>query len=254
MDWSDSLNQKRSLKLVLLIIGCFLTVIVTMLALIPFLSELLVVEVSEQMPPMVTQAAVPEAPEKVSVTVYYVMPENSKKISEIYIEVFRSGSSEVSYVRVPADTKITLSEELFKSLQTYAPELPQHLKISNMAENFSTEYGLTGCNRILSEVLGISFKEYVRTDATAMAEWKNLQEEEKSGTAFFDGYAKWLENSGSSRTTEERWMFYENRLAVSTVSMEIAPGSQEKDGYLLSAKRSKERLEQLMWKTESAEQ
>lgn len=223
----------------------------TMLALIPFLYEVLAVEVVEQSAPAVTQAPLPEAPEKVPVTVYYVMPENSKKISAIYIEVFHAGASGVSYMQVPVDTKVNLSEELYKSLQTYAPELPQYLKLSNMAESFSTEYGLTGCNRILSEVLGISLKAYVRTGAESMAEWLKLPGEEKTETGFFEAYKTWMENSSSSRTIEERWSYYESRRCIKKVIVETAPGSQEKDGYLLSGKRSREMLEEWMLRQES---
>ena len=240
------MKHKSSVLAVLTAIGCLLTVILTMLAFVPFLNEVLAVEVAEQQEPVITAAPEPERPGKTPVTVYYIMEENSKKISEVYIEVFLTGQETVSYLKIPVDTKVNLSEELYKSLQTYAPELPQHFKVSNMAECFSTEYGLTGCNRILSEVLGMSFTEYVRTDAVSFRDWLELQEEENSLTVFFEGYAKWLENSVSSYTQKERWTYYESRQNIRQILVEEAPGSREKDGYLISSKRSKERLEEMM--------
>lgn len=248
------MEHKSSAKIVLVASGCILTVVLAMLAFVPFLNELLAVEAVSTEQPVITTAPMPETPQKVLVTAYYIMEENSKKISDIYIEVYTVGSTMVSYMRVPADTKVNLSEDLYKSLQTYAPELPQYLKLSNMAESFSAEYGLTGCNRILSEVLGVSLTEYVRADAEALEAWKKLQEEEKDSRLFFEGYTEWIENSASSRTTEERWMYYESRQAVASVMVELAPGSQEKDGYLLSGKRSKERLQELMLRTEAVPQ
>lgn len=240
------LEYKALLKIVLytvlgsLLVGC------SMLAVLPVLTKYLAVEVVYTEPPVVTTAPLPEKPQEVLVTVYYEMEEDSKKIASIQIEVFHIGSSTVSYFEVPADTKINLSEDLYKSLQTYAPELPQYLKLSNMAESFSAEYGLTGCNRILSEVLGVSLTEYVRADAETMAAWLELQGTEKTETEYFAAYADWIKNSTSSLTVEERWTYYESRRKVEQVEQEVAPGSQEKDGYLISGKRSKERLGELI--------
>ena len=217
-----------------------------MLAFVPLMNEIFAVEVTMQAKPEVTAVPKPDRPEQSPVTVYYIAEENSKKISEIYIEVFPVGQQTVFYLKVPVDTKVNLSEELYKSLQTYAPELPQHFKLANMAEGFSKEYGLTGCNRILSEVIGISFTEYVRTDAVSFREWLELQEKEADASDFFEGYTEWLTDSFSSRTTEERWSYYESLQTVQQTIVEEAPGSREKDGFLISSKRSKERLEEMM--------
>lgn len=242
------MENRNSLKTVLLLMWGMLIVVITMAALLPFLNQLVKVEVQQTEAPVVTQAPAPGKPQDCMVTAIYEMAENSKKITAIYIEVFHAGSSTVSYVRVPVDAKVTLSEELYKSLQTYAPELPQYMKLSNMAESFSKEYGLTGCNRILSEVLGITLEEYVRADADTLATWFDLQIQEKTATGFFADYTEWLEQSVSSMGTEERWMYYENWQQVNWTTMETAPGSQEKDGYLISGKRSKELLQELMIK------
>ena len=169
-----------------------------------------------------------------------------KKISRLYVEVFPCGSGEVFYMEIPADTRADLSEELYKSLQTYAPELPQHLKLANMAEFFSTEYGLTAANRILSEVLGILLTEYVRTPTQAFEKWVELPMQEISEQDFFEAYAQWMANTSSSRPAKELWSYYESRRRIVEVVTEEAPGSREKDGYRISGKRSKERLEEMI--------
>lgn len=242
------MEYKALLKIVLytvlgsLLVGC------AMLAVLPVLTKYLAVEVVYTEPPVVTTAPLPEKPQEVLVTVCYEMEENTKKISAIRIEIFPVGSSVVHYFEVPVDTKVNLSEQLYKSLQAYAPELPQYLKLSNMAESFSEEYGLTGCNRILSEVLGVSLTEYVRADAETMMAWIELPWAEKTEKEYFAAYADWVEHSTSSLTAEERWTYYESRRLVQDIVTETAPGSREKDGYLLSSKRSRECLERLMTK------
>ena len=223
-----------------------LVVMLLMLVLLPFLTRLLKVEVASNASAVVTGAPTPNKPELISVSAVYQMEEGTKKISSIYIEVFQTARSQVAYMEIPVDTKVNLSEELYKNLQTYAPELPRYLKLSNMAESFSTEYGLTGCNRILSEVLGISIEKYVCADKESLQSWLALQPEEKSNTGFFEDYTKWMTNSVSSMGTEERWSYYESWRQVTGIQMETAPGEREKDGFLISGKRSKERLQELM--------
>ena len=240
------MKGKTSLKTILVIIGCTLTVVLAVLALMPLLNEIVAVEVVQNEVPVVTEKAIPYEPKECLVTAIYEMEENSKKISAIYIEVFHVGSDQVCYFEVPVDTRVNLSEELYKSLQTYAPELPKYLKLSNMAECFSKEYGQEGSNRILSEVLGISVEEYVRADAMALTEWFAVVEKEKTSTGFFADYTAWLENSRSSLNVEERWVYYESWKQVNSFTMEEAPGSRDKDGYLISEKRSRERLQELM--------
>ena len=240
------MDSKSSVKSIILLIGGMLIVVVTMAALIPFLNHILKVDVVRTGAAVVTSAPVQEKPEALSVSAIYQMEKESKKISAIYIEVFHTGSNQVSYLEVPVDTKVNLSEQLYKSLQTYAPELPQYLKLSNMAEGFSKEYGLTGCNRILSEVLGVSLENYVRADKETLQSWLALQAEEKSATGFFEDYAQWLEQSESGLEITERWMYYESWKQVTGIQVETAPGSREKDGFLLSGKQSRERLQELM--------
>lgn len=228
-----------------------LLVTLVVFTVLPFFHKRLKVKVEEPGITETTQVPLPEKPQKVLVTALYEMEEGSKKISAIYIEIYHVGSSTVSYFEVPADTKVNLSESLYKSLQTYAPELPQYLKLSNMAESFSEAYGLTGCNRILSEVLGISLTEYARADAVTLAEWMELPTKEKNAEAFFTAYTEWVSEAVSSLTAEELWTYYENRQKLKYMTMEEAPGSREKDGYLISGKRSKERLEELVLRPES---
>lgn len=244
------MGHKTTLKIVLLALGGTLLVTLVILAVLPALHKQLQVKVDENKTPAVTVTPLPAKAEELLITAYYEMEEGSKKIAAVYIEVFHTGSREVTYFEVPADTKINLSEELYKSLQTYAPELPQYLKVSNMAENFSEEYGLTGCNRILSEVLGVSLKEYVYGDKETLAAWFALPEKETTEKQYFTEYTDWLQNSVSSRREEERWIYYESWRQVKSSILETAPGSREKDGYLISSKRSKERLEELMLSAE----
>lgn len=224
--------------------------LLTVLLVLPALNSRFAVKVKQQDAAMITQAPLPDKPENVPVTVYYIMEENSKKISALYIEVLQIATNTLFYMEIPVDTKVDLSEELYKSLQTYGPELPQHFKLANMAESFSEEYRLTAANRILSEVLDFSVTEYVKATDEEFRKRPAIKVEEITPSVFFEAYSEWVKSTMSSRTVEERWSYYENRLRVTDMIMEIAPGSREKDGYLISSKRTKERLEEIIHKTE----
>ena len=245
------MENKTSLKLIMVFFFATIIIALTMMALIPFLNDALAVEVVKEETLEPNKVPVPEKPEELLVTALYGMEENSKKIEAIYIEVFLTGKETVTWLEIPADTKINISEELYKNLQTYAPELPQYLKVSNMAESFSAEYGLTGCNRILSEILGITVNEYLRADKESLMQWSNVLSEEKTSAGFFSDYTEWIASSEASLSVEERWMYYESLCRTSGLAVEQAPGSKEKDGFLISGKRSKERLQELMLRGDS---
>jgi len=238
-------THKSLAKILIAAACCIFAVVLVMLAVVPFLNGIFAVEVNIEEYNVATETVV-EPPEEVPVTVYYIMEEESEKISGIYVEVFPTAGNTVYYLEVPADTRVTLSEELYKSLQAYAPELPQYLKLSNMAENFSGEYSMAGCNRILSEVLEVSLTEYVKAEKGNFDFWLELQSLPKKDASFFDGYAVWMENSLSGRLPEERWCYYESRRQVSEVVVETAPGNREKDGYAVSGKRSGEWIRERM--------
>lgn len=238
--------RTNSLKIVVITLGTLFILLFSVILLGPFLNDLFSVEIKTTEASGLHQPPLPGKPEAVTLTAHYLMEENSKKISGIYIEVYHVGSDGVVYLEIPADTKVNLSEELYKSLQTYAPELPQYLKLSNVAESFSETYALTGCNRVLSELLGVSVTDYVRSDKESLEAWMAAQQETSKERDFFGTYTRWLEKSSSNKTLEERWIYYESRQKVQKVQVELAPGERQKDGYVLSGKRSGERLQELL--------
>lgn len=246
------MEQKKILKIILITLGSMFLLFLVIVALVPLLNKVFAVEVTQgNLVPGVTPAPMPGKPEELTVTAYYQMEDGAQKISKIYIEVYHTGSDKTVYLEIPADTKVNLSEELYKSLQTYAPELPQYLKFSNMAESFSESYALTGCNRILSEQLGVSVTDYVRADKEAVETWFLEQQENPEKRNFFRIYTEWMENSSSNKSLEERWIYYESKSKIQEVLIELAPGNREKDGYVLSGKRTGERLKELLLRAEA---
>ena len=238
------MTKRSSTSVIFFIMGGFFTVFIATLAIVPFLNELLLVEVSnKEVPFAIITPTISYFPEEQVVTVLYQMEENEKEISAIYIEIFQPSKETIYYMEIPVETKITLSNELYKSLQTYSPELPQYFKLSKMAEGFSKDYALTGCNRILSELLGVTFVHYVGGEKEVLQHWMECIAKQNTKKEFFDAYVVWLENSMSDLSTKERWMYYESYQKINSVVQQMALGSQELGGYSISSKQCKELLE-----------
>jgi len=225
--------------------GSVLVIVAVMLSLVPLLREYVNTEVVDSGPETEQTAAITAEPEKELVTVIYQMEEGSSQIGAVYIEVFRPGADTVSFLQIPADTRITLSEELYASLRIYAPELSQNLKLSRMAVPFSAEYGLTGGNRILSELLGTPITDYVRVNEEQLQNWMTHLTKECTAAEFFTYYTQWLEGSESNRTTETRWMYFEAYEEIDLVETEVAAGTQKTDGFRLSEKQAREKLKEI---------
>ncbi len=240
--------NRRGIKIAVWSTVGLLTVVLMMITLYPILDKALYVAPAEesQLPAVgnVTDRAMPE---ELLLTAVYEREENGK-ISAIYIEVFHVLTGNAYYMEVPVHTKVTLSAELYKKLQAYSPELPQYLKLSNMGDGFSKEYCLTGCNRILSEVLGVEIIHYVAADKETMDSWREgieeLCTEDEPPREFLLKYQKWLEYSESDLTMEERWMYYESYAKLIPHEKETVPGAEGLSEYIVSAIQAKLKLEE----------
>ncbi len=216
------MKKKQTIRSLLLVAGGILTVILMMAAMIPLLNYILKVEVAVPGNPENVPVPTPVPAEELLVTAFYVQEEDSKDISFIRVETFRPGTDTVYCIDVPTDTKVTLSNELYKSLQTYCPELPQYFKLEKMAEGFSKEYSYTGCNRILSEVLGISVTHYICGEKETMDDWELMCTGEKVPGAFFEKYRDFLAATVSDMPEEERWIYFESYQKVTSYIIENA--------------------------------
>lgn len=250
MEYVISIMNRRGLKIAVWSTVLLLTVVLMMITLYPVLDKALyVAPVEENKAPADNTEKEKAEPEDVLLTAVYER-EESGKITAIYIEVFHVADGRAYYMEVPVHTKVTLSADLYKKLQAYSPELPQYLKLSNMGDGFSKEYCLTGCNRILSEVLGVEIVHYIAANEEALNSWQEGIEtlclQEEPPREFLLSYQKWLEFSESDMSMEERWMYYESYGKISPREVEVAPGAEGLAEYIVSASQTKLKLEEWM--------
>ena len=243
------MEQLQKTKMVLWgSIGIFI-VVLTMLILCPILNSLLFVAPVEQARMPEKEIVQVKPAEELLVTAIY-QKEADGKIEAIYVEVFHTDTGNAYYMHVPVHTKVTLSDELYPQLQAYSPELPQYFKLKNMGEGFSEEYRMTGCNRILSEVLGVEITHYITANEESMESfWDSLQtlmKAEEAPKEFFLSYAKWLEFSEADLTAEDRWVYYESYKDIILHETVTAPGAEGPTEYLLSTAQTKARLQEML--------
>jgi hypothetical protein len=62
------------------------------------------------------------------------------------LEVFNSNGRKLGYISIPLDTKLTMSETLYRKLVVIKPEIPQIIKLSSVTkyleEKTVFEYGV----------------------------------------------------------------------------------------------------------------
>lgn len=250
--WGAGMKNRKGIKIAVWSTVLLLTVVLMVITLYPILDKALYVAPVEE--GRITPAGTPDGkaePEDILLTAVYEQ-EESGKITAIYIEVFHVSGGRAYYMEVPVHTKVTLSTDLYKKLQAYSPELPQYLKLTNMGDGFSKEYCLTGCNRILSEVLGVEITHYVAANAEILNSWSEglelLCTKQEAPREFLLSYQKWLEFSESDMSMEERWMYYESYGKILPQMAEVAPGAEGLAEYIVSTAQAKLKLEEWMRK------
>ncbi len=168
------------------------------------------------------------------------------KMVSCFIRVMNAMEKNIFYVEVPLNSKLTLSSELYRDLLTYAPALPQFVKLSRAANYFSENYRYEACTRILSENIGTKI-----TDWCVMAE-QDFQEfmNKTSGDGeedFLYIYKKYANQYRSSQSSKERWAYYEIFEKSDFVDRGTVPGQWDKTDYNIMAVHARELIEELKY-------
>lgn len=72
----------------------------------------------------------------VSKNLIYSVDQKSGFIDDILIEIFNTNTGNLDYITIPANTQFTISNELYQSICTSNPEIPQIIKLSDIGEYF----------------------------------------------------------------------------------------------------------------------
>lgn len=177
----------------------------------------------------------------------YVM--NGDKISSIYLEVLNSPRKKVSFVEIPRSTKISISDELFRDLQSYSPTLPQFVKVSKLDGHFSANYRFEGMTRVFSDTLGENIDCWIACSEELFEMWtcKGYMAGEFHADDFFNIFDSMTDTKLCSIGQTESRMYYETYRDCEFSEPVVVPGDWEKTDYIISEITAKTLIEELKY-------
>lgn len=242
----------QTLKLSVSVLLCTLLVLGTAVLVYPLLQsvfEVQEIDGSTGEPQLSKKAKEPEA---VRVQLLCVLNEERTEFTTFYLEVLNNYAETVFYFEVPAYTKITISQELYRKLQVYSPGLPQYLKISKLAGSFSEDYRMQGTLQVLSELLGIPVVHWCSMEEAVLQEWMEaIFIEEKNSSEFFEQYREFTQKTASDQTTLELWMYYDAYRSFLATWEGIVPGTEGIGEYEVQGQLTKDKLENCIRRTKN---
>ncbi len=170
---------------------------------------------------------------------------NDGKLSSCFVQVINAREKNIFLVEVPLNARLSLSTELYKDLLTFAPTLPQFVKLSRTCNYFSDNYRYEACSRILSENLGIKIDGWA---AMNEVDFKEFTSEKSKGTAdYYETYKKYANLYRNSQTSKERWAYYEIYSKSNFVDKATIPGQWDKTDYNINVVQARELIEELKY-------
>lgn len=168
------------------------------------------------------------------------------EISGIWLEALNYPGKEVHFFEVPRSTRAELSNELYKELLTYAPTLPQYVKLSKVENHFSKNYRFEALTRILSEATDEKITSWMTVDETLASMWFNkgyANDETNLSSDFFNIFNSVTVNSKSNVDLKTAQVYYEAYADCLFSNDGVLPGTWDKTDYTITTLSARETLE-----------
>ena len=168
------------------------------------------------------------------------------EISGIWLEALNYPGKEVHFFEIPRSARAELSNELYKDLLTYAPTLPQYVKLSKVENYFSKNYRFEALTRILSEATDEKIISWAAVDETLVSLWLNkgyADGETNYSSDFFNIFNSVTVNSKSNVDRKAAQVYYEAYADCVFTNDGVIPGSWDKTDYTITTLSAREALE-----------
>lgn len=200
----------------------------------------------------------------VSRNIIYSYDQASKMIDAIVIEILNTESGNLDFVTIPADSQITVSNEIYKRMCAAGADAPQIITLSQLNEYFDDdtayEYGIL----LLEDYIGIDIGYYtgmensvfnslfVQSEETGCFGPSDQLVAEAQAAALNDGLEAFIKTKYASLTSNLK---VKNKLkyieAYSKVNPEfiyqnIVPGVTNGGKYIIDAEAAKEQYEMIL--------
>lgn len=234
----------QTLKISVFVLFCTLLVLGTAILVYPLLQCVFEVQESDGTIEELQPPEKAKEPEAVHVQLLCALDEESTEFTAFYLEVLNIYAETVFYFEIPAYTKVTISQELYRKLQAYSPGLPQYLKLSKLAGSFSDGYRMQGTLQVASELLGIPITHWCSMEKAALQKWMEaVLEKEKDSSEFFKQYQDFAQKAGSDQTALELWMYYDAYRSFSAIWEGTVPGTEGTGEFEVQQQLAKDKLE-----------
>lgn len=240
----------QTLKISVSVLFCVLFVLGTAILVYPFLQRAFEVEETDRNAEVPRLPKEAKEPEKVRVQLLCALNEERTEFTGFYLEILNNYAETVFYFEIPAYTKVTISQGLYRKLQAYSPGLPQYLKLSRLAGSFSEDYRMQGTSQVLEELLGISIAHWCSMEEAALKEWMEaVLDEKKNPSEFFRQYQHFAQKAASDQTALELWMYYDAYRSFPAAWEGTIPGTEGIGEFEVNGWLAKDKLESCIRRT-----
>lgn len=95
-----------------------------------------------------------------SINLIFYKQNGEKELKDVVIEVLDGTNNQLTYVTVPLDTEIGMSQELYEDLSTVYTDIPQYSRLRQFGQIFKKDKEYRYAQLILDDILGIDSSYY----------------------------------------------------------------------------------------------
>ena len=225
--------------------------------------------------------------EDISKNLIYSIENESGKLKGMVLEVFNTYTGNMDYITIPANTELTISNELYEKLLKAGCEAPQIIKLSSIHKYFSEDTMYEYGELLLNDLLGIDIsyytvmepevfeqifekterKEVVQGAETAVVqtvelwtlkeswcnEWKAVEKTEEAIKAYMETSYEKCKSNLSVRSKKKYATAY-LKWDIDYTYYHIVPGVAEEKTYEVIPEDAKKLLEQVLGNSTYTEQ
>jgi hypothetical protein len=225
-------------------------------------------EAPEPTPEPITTASVDD----ISKNLIFCYDEKKEKITKLILEVYHCEKKQLTYITIPMNTQVTMSDTLYKRLIVVQPSIPQIMRLSSISGYFEKDtvfdYGVL----IMEDVLKQSISYYTvlpqELYSGIFSEQMEGSGEDETGKeaveVFTKDYMRFLEeirteeelrsyikelyhSIGTNLSLQDKLKYLDSYMntSLSNISFERLPGKEYNSGFIPDELRIKTRLEEL---------
>lgn len=98
--------------------------------------------------------------EEIAKNLIFCYDDKTKDINNIVLEILNSKKNKLTYLTIPVNTKLTVSNTLYKQMIVDCPEIPQVLKLSAISQYLDFKKQFAYAVKITEELVGMDINYY----------------------------------------------------------------------------------------------